>query len=66
MIKILIIYFTSISIKNSDDLSLVNMQITKLYGVLYFFYFKHFQLNYDISNSENLIIKKEMNLFSRY
>lgn len=57
---------TSISIINSDWTNSVSFQTNYLYSVLYFFYYKHFNLNYTLDECENEIIQKGNELLGKY
>jgi hypothetical protein len=48
----------SIYLNESDDYGLVELETGKLYGILYFFFYKHNEFSYDILKYESLIINK--------
>ena len=49
---------TSICLLNNDCSDSVDLSTDNLYSVLYFFFFKHYNLNYSLEEYENEIIKK--------
>jgi len=64
------IYFrsncTSISISNIDWCSSIGLNTDDLYCAFYFFYFKHYNLNYSLEECENEIIKKGNDILIKY
>ena len=58
--------FTSISLATTDSPSSVNLSTDDLYSILYFFFFKHYNLNYSLDESENVIIKKGNDILIKY
>ena len=58
--------FTSISFKNTDNCNNVDFNTDYLYSVLYFFYYKHINLNYTLDECENEIIQKGNEILEKY
>ena len=59
-------YNSSISLIDSDWSYSVDLKTDYLYSILYFFYYKHFNLNYTLENCENEIIQKGNELLAKY
>ena len=58
--------YTSISIQTTDSLGSVNLSTDELYSILYFFFFKNYNLDYSLEESENVIIKKGNDILIKY
>ena len=56
----------SISKKDIDWIDSVNLQTNDLYCLLYFFYYKHYNLDYQIETYENEIIQKGSDILKKY
>ena len=56
----------SISIKDTDWCDSVYIQTKDLYSCIYFFYYKHYELNYQIEAYENEIIQKGSDILKKY
>ena len=57
---------TSISFKNTDYCNSVDFNTDYLHSVLYFFYYKHINLNYTLDECENEIIQKGNEILGKY
>ena len=58
--------FTSILLPSTDCPSSVNLNTDDLYSVLYFCFFKHYNLNYSLEEFENEIIQKGNDILIKY
>jgi hypothetical protein len=64
------IYFrsnaTSISIPNTDWVDCISFTTDNLYSILYFFFYKNTNLDYNVEEKENEIIQKGNNLLQKH
>ena len=64
------VYFTSkcysISIQNIDWVDFVHFSTDNLYSVLYFFFYKHYNLDYSLEENESEIIQKGNEILIKY
>ena len=56
----------SISVKDIDWCDNIAFKTDNLYSCLYFFFYKHYELNYKIEEYENEIIQKEREILKKY
>ena len=57
---------TSICLPNIDLSDLVDFVDDNLYCVLYYFFYEHVELNYELENYENTLLQKESETLKKY